>query len=330
MGAGTGTATAGAQPFRTHQPAFAAVLGPDPLLVEVDRVAAHEGPVWFADEQALYYTTTPAWSGGDGPEVRIERLRIDGLTSLGREIVLARADGANGMCASRGGTLLVCEQGGRGTPARISRLHRDTGARETVVDSLRGLPLSSPNDVAEHPDGSIWFTDPSYGFLQHFRPRPALGDAVYRYDPETSALRAVADDLDKPNGLAFSADGSVLYVGDSGANHELGSYDPARPHHIRAYDVAGGSLRNGRLLSVVTPGFPDGVATDPAGHVYASCATGVLVHDSEGLLLGEIALPGAVSFCLGGRDGHTLLITTDDAIWAARLGPGVLIPKAAP
>src|SRR5205814_352848 len=94
----------------------------------------------------------------------------------------------------------------------------------------------------------------SYGFLQGFRPASQSGDYVYRYDPASDRLDVVADSFDKPNGLAFSPDGSVLYVGDSGANHEPGSYDPARPHHTIASDVVGGRLEvvgpSGELLAL--------------------------------------------------------------------------------
>src|SRR5207249_3393410 len=132
-----------------------------------------------------------------------------------------------------------------------------TGDAETVIDALAGLPLNSPNDVVIHRDRTIWFTDPTYGFLQGFKPEPAHGDFVYRFDPSSGRLTVVASDFDKPNGLAFSPDGGVLYVGDSGANHEPGTFDPRRPHHIRAFDVVDGRLRNDRLFAVATPGFAD-------------------------------------------------------------------------
>lgn len=224
------------QAFIAHSPWFDAVRGPDPqqtLLAEVD---AHEGPVYFADEYALYFTTLPK------PGV---------------------------VCAS---------------------------------------------------DGSIWFTDPSYGCLQGFKPEPIVGDFVYRYDPSTGQAEVVADSFDKPNGLAFSPDESVLYVTDSGANQEPGSYHVDRPHHIKAFDVVGGRrLARERLFAVTSPGFPDGLKVDSQGRVYASSFSGVLVLDRSGLLVGEIRLPGAVNFCFGGPEGNLLFITTDSAVWVAEL-----------
>jgi len=145
---------------------------------------------------------------------------------------------------------------------------------------------------------------------------------VYRYDPASGRLSVVADSFDKPNGLAFSPDEQTLYITDSGANQEPGSYHVQRPHHIMAFDVQGGShLGPGRLFAVTTPGFPDGIKVDLAGRVYASSFSGVQVFSPAGDLIGQIRLPGAVNFTFGGPGGEVLLITADTAIWAAVLNP---------
>jgi gluconolactonase len=280
------------------------VLGLEKL-VDVD---AHEGPVYVTDEHALYFTTTPK----PGPEVSIARLDLD---TLEVRVVRESANGANGMTLAPDGRLLVCEQGTTRERARISAVDPATGAVETVVDELAGLPLNSPNDIVVSASGAIWFTDPSYGFLQGFKPEPAHGDYVFRFDGHR--LEVVEDSFDKPNGLAFSPDESVLYIGDSGANRELGSFDPRRPHHIRAFDVIDGRrLMNSRLFATITPGFPDGLKVDADGRLYSSSFDGVHIFSPEGELVDRIALPGAVNFAFG---GSTLFITTDTAIWAAQL-----------
>ncbi|MEP6954304.1 MAG: SMP-30/gluconolactonase/LRE family protein, partial [Solirubrobacteraceae bacterium] len=154
---------------------------------------------------------------------------------------------------------------------------------------------------------------------QGFRPAPALGDHVYRHDPDTGRTEVVSDAFDKPNGIALAPGASTLYVSDSGANHKEGSYDPARPHHVLAFDVHGGRLSAPHLLAVTVPGFPDGLTTDRAGRVYASAFSGVQVFAADGRLLGEIELPGAVNFAWGGPHRGVLYITTDTAVWAAVL-----------
>src|SRR5712691_4301872 len=300
-------------PFATYAPKFAEVLGDDPHLTRVVETDAHEGPVYVAADHALYFTALPR----PGPEVAIKRLELgSGRVSVVRE----SANGANGMTLDRQGRLVVCEQGTPTERARIGRLDPATGEIEAVVDELAGLPLNSPNDVVVRSDGTIWFTDPSYGYLQGFKPEPLVGDYVYRYDPVSGRLSVVADSFDKPNGLAFSPDERILHVGDSGANQEAGSYYPQRPHHIRAFDVVDGrKLVNDRLLAVTTPGFPDGLKVDTAGRVYASASSGVQVFSPTGDLIGEIRLPGAVNFTFGGPDRNVLYITADTAVWAAVL-----------
>jgi gluconolactonase len=263
--------------------------------MELVRTDAHEGPVYVAAEEALYFTTT----GG-----AVRRLE---LVSGRLEDVPADVVRANGMTVDHDGSLLICQQGSFDAPAAIRR-YRD-GHTETVVDSWRGLPLNSPNDIVVKSDGTIWFTDPSYGFLQGFRPKPQLGDYVYRYDVESGDLDVVADAFDKPNGLAFSPDESMLYVGDSEG-----------PHHIVAFNVLEGRrLGAPRLFAVIAPGYPDGIKVDPEGCVYSSSASGIQVFGRLGQFLHEIELPGAVHFAFGPHGD--LFITADDAIWRKELHP---------
>jgi gluconolactonase len=299
--------------FEAHDPGFAAVVGDDPRLVKVADVDAHEGPVFVGG--ALYFTSLPS----DGAS-SIRCLELDGLEAFSLTTIRDDANGANGMTIGLDGRLLVCEQGSRARPARISAVDRTSGDAETIVEALSRTPLNSPNDVVVKRDGTVWFTDPSYGFLQGFRPPPFHRDYVYRYEPRSARLTVVVATFDKPNGLAFSPDERVLYIGDSGANHEPGSFDPRRPHHIRAFDVVDGRrLTRGRLFAEISPGFPDGLKVDNAGRVYASAFSGVQVLDQTGALLGEIHLPGAVNFTFGGSGRNVLFITTGVAVWAAVL-----------
>jgi gluconolactonase len=293
-------------------------------VVETD---AHEGPVYVPTEDALYFTTVPRPGqipAPGFPRVAIKRLALDGdrfpLEPARLSIVRAVTGVANGMALDPPDGLFVCEQGTRSEHAAIRRLDLVTGAYDVVVDSWQGLRLNSPNDIIVKSDGTLWFTDPSYGHLQGFKGEPLIGDYVYRHDPATGQATVVADSFDKPNGLAFGPDEQTLYLTDSGANQEAGSYYPSRPHHIVAYEVRDGRhLAAGRLFAVVTPGIPDGLKVDAAGRVYASSSSGVQVFESDGDLVGEIWLPGTVNFAFGGPGRNLLFITTDTAVWAAVL-----------
>ncbi len=307
--------------FVIYAEEFLEVIGPHPeneVLVDTD---AHEGPVYVAAEDALYFTTVPVATSvplAGYREVNIKRLALSDLTM---SVFRADANMANGMTLDREGRLLVCEQGTRSEPARIRRIDLTTGVAETVVDEWFGLRFNSPNDIVVKSDGTLWFTDPSYGALQGFKPEPLLGDYVYRYDPRDGALDVVADAFDKPNGIAFSPDEKMLYLTDSGAIQAPGSYHVDRPHHVRAFDLVseGTRLAQGRLLAVVTPGIPDGLKLDSAGRVYTSSATGVKVYDPHGRLLGEILAPGVANFTFGGRDGCEVFMMVDTAIRRARI-----------
>ena len=280
-------------------------------LVRIVDTDAHEGPTWFADEDALYVTTTRGQAG-----TAILRIALDGLAPVGPDAVtVLRADAnlANGMTADAAGRLVVCEQGTRTTPARISAVDRVTGEASTLVDSVDGLPLNSPNDVVVRRDGTIWFTDPAYGAAQGFRPSPQLPDSVYRFDPASGALDVVATGFDHPNGLAFAPDERVLYVGDSGADRGDGRHEPARPHHVLAFPVDGDRLGTPVPFAQV-PGAPDGIVTDARGRVLVGAPGGVHVFAPTGEPVELIELPGAVNLTAG--PAGALFVTADTAVWA--------------
>jgi gluconolactonase len=307
--------------FIAHREEFHLIAGSNPerpILIETN---AHEGPVYVAAEHALYFTTVPE----PGPRnIEIRRLQLAGGTfpfeATALDTVRSPSNMANGMTLDRDGRLLICEQGTRATPGRISRLDLGTGSAETVVADWRGNRFNSPNDVVVASDGTVWFTDPDYGHIQGFKGPPEVGAYVYRHDPATGETSVVADSFNKPNGLAFSPDESVLYITDSGANQAPGTYFAGLPHHVRAFDVERGRhLRNERLFAVISPGVPDGIKLDRQGRVYTTSATGVQVFTPDGDMLGEIRAPGVANFTFGGPDNEVLFILADTRIWQAKL-----------
>lgn len=304
-----------------HRDDFRQVLGADFRRAALIETNAHEGPVYVKAEHALYFTTVPE----PGPKnIAIKRLQLTGdgfpFEAGTLETVQFPSNMGNGMTLDRDGRLLICEQGTLDAPARIGRMDLKSRAVETVVDDWRGLRFNSPNDVVVKSDRTVWFTDPNYGQIQGFKGAPEVGAYVYRHDPATGETTVVADNFDKPNGLAFSPSESVLYITDTGANQAPGTYFVDRPHHVRAFDVHDGRhLRNERLFAVVSPGVPDGIKLDVQGRVYTSSATGVQVFTPDGDLLGEIAAPDVANFTFGGPDNDVLFILCDTVIWHAML-----------
>lgn len=264
------------------------------LEVLYDQCRWTEGPVWFADGGFL------VWS--DIPNNRMLRWTPDQGVGTFR----ADANFSNGNTRDRQGRLVTCEHGGR----RVTRTEPD-GSITVIADSYKGRRLNSPNDVVVKSDGTIWFTDPTYGILSDYEGHKAEpeqdGCYVFRFDPATGELAVVADDFAKPNGLAFSPDESILYVSDSGVSH-----DPDGPHHIRAFRVGeGNALSGGEVFVEVSPGVPDGFRLDTDGNVWSSAQDGVRVFDPEGNPLGHIKLPQMVSnLTFGGPKRNRLFITS--------------------
>ena len=259
-----------------------------------------EGPVWFADLNCLI------WS--DIPNQRMLRWVPDGGVSVFR----FPSNFVNGNTRDRQGRLISCEHGGR----RVVRTEVD-GTLTILADRYQGKRLNSPNDVVVRSDGSIWFTDPTYGIksdYEGYRAEPEQATRnVYRLDPETGALEAVITDFGQPNGLAFSPDETRLYVADSASSHDL-----TAPRHIRVFDVVGEmTVANGRVFCSLDNGLPDGFRIDVQGNLWTSAGDGVHCFSPEGTLLGKILVPQTVAnLTFGGPRRNRLFITATTSVYS--------------
>ena len=155
-------------PFIVYAPEFLDVLGSSPEYSIVPNVNAHEGPVYVREWDAVLFTTVPVTT--NVPSSGDRNVSVGRLDVASREVstFVTATNMANGMTLDREGRLLICEQGTRTAPARISRMNLKTKHLEGVVEGWFDLPFNSPNDVVVKSDGTIWFTDPSYGHLQGF------------------------------------------------------------------------------------------------------------------------------------------------------------------
>ncbi len=262
-----------------------------------------EGPVWFDDLQCLLFS--------DIPNQRILRWAVDATGGGGVSVFRQPSNFSNGQTRDRQGRLVTCEHGTR----RVVRTEID-GRITVLADSYRGNRLNSPNDVVVKSDGSIWFTDPSYGILSDYEGYQATPEqplrGVYRIDGDSGEIALVADGFNQPNGLAFSPDESRLYVADSGA-----SDDPALPRHIRAFDVRGAGLHRDRVFAQIDNGIPDGIRTDMAGNLWSSAGDGLHCFASDGRRLGKILVPETVAnLCFGGPRRNRLFIAATTSLYA--------------
>jgi len=262
-----------------------------------------EGPVYFAEGDFLL------WS--DIPNDRMMQY----VEGLGARVWRHPSNNSNGNTRDREGRLVTCEHGAR----RVSRTEHD-GSVTVLADRYKGKRLISPNDVVVKSDGSIWFTDPPYGIVSdyegHKGPSEIGANNVYRIDPKDGSVAIVADDFNKPNGIAFSPDEKILYVADTGMSH-----DPKGEHHIRSFEVAEGrKLRKSKVFAQISPGLADGFRLDVDGNVWSSAGDGVHCFTPQGKLLGKIKVPEAVSnVCFGGPKRNRLFITATRSLYAVYL-----------
>jgi gluconolactonase len=274
-----------------------------------------EGPAYFAAGRYLI------WS--DIPNDRIMRWdETDGSVSVFR----SPAFNTNGHTVDREGRLVSCEHRGR----CVSRTDPD-GSRRVLVSQYKGKRLNSPNDVVVKSDGTIWFTDPSYGIDSEYEgdgaPHEVEGCYVYRLDTKDRSLIAVATDFEKPNGLAFSPDEKLLYVVDTGATHV-----PNGPRHMRRFTVAddGKSLEGGEVFATCTVGLFDGFRVDTNGNIWTSAGDGVHCYAPDGTLIGKILVPEVVAnVCFGGPKRNRLFICGTTSLYATYVNAqGASRPRA--
>jgi gluconolactonase len=276
-----------------------------------------EGPAYFPAGRYLL------WS--DIPNNRIMRYdETDGSVSVFRE----PSNNTNGHTVDREGRLVSCEHAGR----CVSRTEHN-GVRTVLADAWHGKRLNSPNDVVVKSDGSIWFSDPTYGIDSHYEgdaaPSEIGASHVYRIDPLNGAVEPVATDFVKPNGLAFSPDESLLYIADTGATHVEDG-----PRHIRRFKVAadGKSLSGGEIFATCDIGLFDGFRLDSLGHLWSSAADGVHCYHPDGTLLGKIKVPEVVANVqFGGQKRNRLYICGTTSLYAIYVrAQGVSHPRLSP
>jgi len=262
-----------------------------------------EGPAWFPASRSLIVS--------DIPNNRMLRFdECDGSVSTFRQ----PSNNSNGNTRDPEGRLVTCEHLAR----RVTRTEHD-GAITVLADRYEGKRFNSPNDVVVKNDGSIWFTDPSYGILFDYEGGKAASEMdrcnVYRIDGHSGAITVAANDFEKPNGLAFSPDESLLYIADTGVTHKEGG-----PKHIRRFKVNGAKLSGSEVFATCTNGLFDGFRLDEEGRIWSSAADGVHCYHPDGALIGKVKIPELVSnVCWGGAKLNRLFICGTTSLYSVYL-----------
>ena len=260
--------------------------------IQIEKVAAGhmftEGPVWSRDG-FLYFSDIPA--------NKIFRF----VPGKGLELARKDSNGTNGNAIDSQGRLYSCESHGR----RVTRTDRK-GKIDVLAERYEGKRLNSPNDIVVRKDNNAYFTDPAFGSADQKRELDFYG--VYRIAPK-GALEVVAKPKGRPNGIALSPNGRILYVSNSDERN------------IRAYDLdKAGAASNERVLVSGIEGVPDGLRTDEKGNLYLA-AKKLFVYSPEGKQINAIEMAETPSNCaFGDEDLESLYVTARTSVYRLRLG----------
>ncbi|MBZ5581086.1 MAG: SMP-30/gluconolactonase/LRE family protein [Acidobacteriia bacterium] len=246
------------------------------------------------------FTEGPAWSKegflvfSDTPTDRILKV----VPGRRPEVLRDAANGPSGNAFDSQGRLYTCETRAR----RVVRA--DKGKIEAIAERWEGKRLNAPDDLVVARNGHVYFTDPAFGEQQDHRELDFYG--VYHVSPK-GAISLVARPVGRPNGIALSPNGRILYVSNSDE------------HNVRAYDLDhDGQASNERVLIAGIAGSPGGIAVDEKGELYVA-ANGVAIYTPEGRLLFVLDATQRVSNCaFGEADGKSLFLTERGGVYRAR------------
>lgn len=257
--------------------------------VSIEKLVANQqftdGPVWSPDG-SLFFCDVPA--------NRIFRLSNDGLITF-RE----NSPGAGGLAWDQNGRLYIAESRSK----RVVRVDKK-GKLEVVADSFEGKPFNGPNDLVVSRNGHVYFTDPAFGAQQDGKQLPY---AVYHVTPK-GELERTAQSPTRPNGIALSLDGKLLYVAD--ADSRL----------VRSFSVGKeGKVADERVFVSDIDGPPAGLKLDEKGNLYVA-ARGIAIYSPQGQLLHTIPLSEKPSnFAFGDGDLQTLYVTARSSVYKIRM-----------
>ncbi|KAK9449014.1 putative lactonohydrolase [Limtongia smithiae] len=291
--------------FVAYDPSFHTIIGAHASLRKIavrDFQFAHEAGVYVKRTNAVYFTAN--FQTCDP----ISLFSVNCTTHEIQQHEFKDVVMANGACHYQD-SILYCSQGNMTVPSALVLVDPVTEESKVLINNFHGRQFSSINDVVvNHDTGDIWFTDPTYGYHQAFRPLPELPAQVYRFSPLTGECWAVADGFEMCNGLCFSPDYKILYVTDTAAvgahdgpgdGHNM-KHDKHKPATIYAFEVSpeGTAVYNRRLFAYCANGIPDGIKCDAKGNVYSGCGDGIHVWNPFGTLVGKIATGDVVAnFC---------------------------------
>lgn len=265
-----------------------------------------EGPVWDSKKDCLYFTnfqdnTIWLWSEEEG----VSLFRKDSGRSVGLSML-------------RNGELVSAETKSHAVTVAGS------SASRVITDRFEGMMLNSPNDVVVRRNGWVYFTDPYSVAMGDVRELPfngVFGVAPVNGNIEKGRIFLVDDGMERPNGIAFSPDESILYVNDT--NRQL----------IQAYQMRSDGSASligcfAKLDTAYGKGAADGMKVDVEGNVYLTGPGGVWVIGADGTPIAVLKTPENVgNLCFGGKENRTLFLAASSSVYRVEVGISGIIPE---
>ncbi|CAN5348019.1 SMP-30/gluconolactonase/LRE family protein [soil metagenome] len=301
-------------------PTLESIVSPDATIeIIADGFDWTEGPLWIEDKKMLLFSDIPKntvfkWTEENGIETYLKPSGYTGVADGRGE------PGSNGLLLDGQGNLVLCQHGDRRLARMASPLDTPRAEFVTIAATFDGKKINSPNDATFH-DGDFYFTDPPYGLAKgeadSLKETPFQG--VYRVQANGQVTMLI-DSLTRPNGIAFSPDGSYLYVANSDkAKARWYRYSVVKDDMGNVVLAAGKILYDATSLTATEKGLPDGMKVDNNGTIFASGPGGIFIFNPEGKVLGKIKLAEAASNTALSGDQKILYITNDMNILRVKL-----------
>ena len=316
------------RPFLVYSDSFLQILGNAPtlqLLIE-DRRAPYfyNTGIFHPKTNTLFTASAPITDSSPSAApsrnllVTLSKIEFFSATDFARDKVRTPEHTymlQSGCVFNQG--IALCAAGTMNEPAALVYMDMKRPHKTyPLLTNFYGTPLNSPHSCVSHPDGSLWFSDPHLSYSPSYRPKPQLPPLIYRFDPQTSDLRAMTNEISRPTALAFALNHKTLYVVDAPANNaalarsSIYAFTVMQPHTF---------LTQKRLFALPSSP-PKSLAVDVLGNVYAACADGVHVFNEGGSLIGRILIDGGATGLCFGRGGQ-LWACGGEKIWKVQMDP---------
>ena len=274
-----------------------------------------EGPIWVENLNGLLFNDPPEnkmylWTEGSGVKLYLDPSGYTGYAPSSLK------KGSNGMAFNTNGSIIMAHPGDRRIARFNSSFENPEPKFETITDKYMGKRFNSPNDVVVNENNDVFFTDPPYGLKNQDNDslKELSFNGVYKYSNNQTIL--LYKNMTRPNGLAFSKNGSELYVANSDPKKalwyvfDLNKAPPLTPELF--FDATS-------LVSKEKKGLPDGLKVHSKGYVFASGPGGILIFNNSKKHIGTILTEVASSNCAFNSDESYLYMTSDNYLTRIKL-----------